>query len=149
MNEEETTQAFLHSLLEHKVLIEWKPQYNLGIPVVDEQHRAIVATINSLHFAIQNEQGENILQPVINMVKEYTRIHFEIEENFFRICDFPDLESHQEMHKELGRLVSQIGEKSIEDKNPLDFLNFLKEWFIDHVCQKDRRFKEFLLDMNR
>ena len=146
---EETTHAFLHSLLEHEVLIVWKPQYNLGIPVVDEQHRAIVATINSLHFAIQNEQGENILGPVIKMVSEYTRIHFETEESFFRACDFPDLESHQKMHNELTRKVSQIGEKSLENNNPLEFLDFLKNWFVDHICHQDRQFKEFLLEMSR
>ena len=149
MYEDGTTHAFLHSMLEHEVLIEWKPQYNLGIPVVDEQHRAIVATMNSLHFGIQHNQGEKMLQPVISMVNEYTRIHFEMEEHFFRACDFPDLEAHQKMHVELKRMVSTIGEKSLEDKNPLEFLDFLKKWWIDHICQKDRMFKEFLLDIAR
>ena len=149
MDEEDNDQAFLHSLLKHDVLIKWKPQYDLGIPVVDEQHRGIVATINSLHFGIQHKQGEKILRPAINMVSEYTRIHFETEENFFLSCNFPLLEKHQEMHNELRLKLSNIGEKSLNDKNPLEFLNFLKEWFVDHICEKDRLFKEFLLDMTR
>ena len=149
MDKEESTQAFLHFLLAHTVLIEWKPEYTLGIPVVDEQHRAIVATINSLHFAIQHEQGENMLQSVINMVTEYTRVHFAIEENFFSICDFPGLEAHHEMHNAFKRSLSEIGERCLKEKNPLEFLAFLKKWFIDHICNKDRQFKDFLLDMNR
>jgi len=149
MHEEAATHAFLHSMLEHKVLIEWKPQYNLGIPVVDEQHRAILATINSLHFGIQHKQGEKMLRPVINMVNDYARIHFEVEESFFRACDYPDLEAHEKMHNELKRLLSTIGEKSLKDNNPLEFIEFLKKWWIDHICQKDRLFKEYLLEMAR
>ena len=149
MHEEKAPHAFLHYMLEHEVLIEWKPQYNLGIPIVDEQHRAIVATINSLHFGIQNKQGESILKPVINMIREYTRVHFEIEESFLKSCDYPDLEAHQKMHEELKRTLSKIGDESLGNQNPLEFLEFMKEWWVDHICQKDRLFKEFLLDMAR
>jgi len=149
MPNEDQQQAFLHTLLEHEILFAWKPQYNLGIPIIDEQHHGIVTTINSLYFGIQHEQGKSMLEPVIGMVTEYTRIHFETEENFLRICDFPDLEAHLEMHNVLRRSLSTIGEKCLQDQNPLEFLEFLKNWFIDHICQKDRKFKEFLLEMTR
>ena len=66
------------SLLNHSILIVWQPSYDLGIPIIDEQHRGIVTTINSLCYAIQNKHGVEMLKPVIGMVNEYTRIHFEV-----------------------------------------------------------------------
>ena len=149
MQEEDRTQAFLHSLLEHNVLIGWKPQYELGVPVIDEHHRGIVTAINSLHFGIEHEQGREMLGPVIRIVNIYTQIHFETEEIFFRICDFPHLEEHHEMHNEFRRMLSRISEKCLENENPLEFLDFLQKWFINHICDKDRLFKEYLLDINR
>jgi len=149
MSDEQQPQAFLHTLLEHELLFVWKPQYNLGIPIVDEQHRAVVATINSLHFAIQHEQGKIMLEPIVNMVKEYTRIHFDTEEHFLKICDFPDFENHCKLHGELRRLLDTIGAKSLQEQDPEKFLEFLKEWFLEHICKKDRQFREYLLEMTR
>lgn len=37
--------------------ITWKPEHALGIPILDEQHRAVVATINSLFYFMQQDRG--------------------------------------------------------------------------------------------
>jgi len=132
------------SMLNHNILIIWKPAYNLGIPIVDEQHRGIVSTINSLCYSIQNKQGGKMLQPVINMVTEYTRIHFEIEEEFLEKCGYPDLENHRILHKELTSALSHVGKESIWNKDPQVFLEFLKKWWINHICKEDLIFTNYL-----
>jgi len=132
------------SLLNHNILIVWQPSYNLGVPIVDEQHKGIVSTINSLCFAIQNKHGIAMLRPVIGMVTEYTRIHFEIEEDFLHKCGYPDLERHRTLHKELTDALSHIGKESIWNKDPQVFLGFLKEWWINHICKEDHVFTQYL-----
>jgi hemerythrin len=133
-----------HSLLAHNILIVWKPSYDLGIPIVDEQHRGIVSTINSLCFAIQNKHGNEMLKPVISMVTEYTRIHFEIEEDFLKKCGYPNLEDHHKLHEELTQSLSHVGKESIWNKDPQVFLGFLKDWWINHICKEDRIFTQYL-----
>jgi hemerythrin len=132
------------SLLSHNILIVWQPSYNLGVPIVDEQHRGIVSTINSLCFAIQNKRGNEMLRPVIGMVNEYTRFHFEIEEDFLKKCGYPDLEKHRTLHKELIEALARAGQESIWNKDPQKFLAFLKEWWINHICKEDRVFTQYL-----
>jgi hemerythrin len=132
------------SLINHNILIVWEPSYNLGIPIVDEQHRGIVSTINSLCFAIQNRHGNEMLRPVIGMVSEYTRIHFEIEEDFLKKCGYPDLEKHHILHKELTQALSETGKDSLWNKDPQEFLEFLKQWWINHICKEDRVFTQYL-----
>ena len=136
--------AAWHSLLSHNNLIVWQPSYNLGIPIVDEQHRGIVSTINSLCFAIQNKHGNEMLRPVITMVTEYTRIHFEIEEDFLNKCGYPDLEKHRTLHKELTQELSHTSQESIWNRDPQKFLIFLKDWWIHHICKEDRVFTQYL-----
>ena len=66
------------------VFINWKTDYDLGIPIIDEQHRGIVTIINSLYYGMQNNYMRSLLEPIIGMLHEYTKIHFEIEESFLK-----------------------------------------------------------------
>ena len=51
--------------------IVWKDEFNLDIPILDEQHHAIVATINSLYFFIQEGWGLAALTPTLKIIKTY------------------------------------------------------------------------------
>jgi len=137
------------SMLNHNILIVWEPSYNLGIPIVDEQHRGIVSTINSLCYAIQNKHGNEMLKPVIGMVTEYTRIHFEIEEDFLKKCGYPNLENHRILHKELTNALSHTSKDSIWNKDPQEFLEFLKNWWINHICKEDRVFSHYIANKQK
>jgi len=130
-------------MLNHSLFIVWKPEYDLGIPIIDEQHKGIVSTINSLFYAMQKKHGENVLKSVINMVTEYTHIHFDVEEEFLGKNGFSDFKKHKEWHNELRNALANIGPKSLWDRNPQEFLEFLKNWWIDHICEKDRIFRDY------
>ena len=131
-------------LLEHNIFIVWKPEYNLGIPIIDEQHRGIVTTINSLHYGMQNNYGRAMLAPIIDMMHDYTRIHFQIEESFQEQIDFPNAKKHHALHSELSAKLSSAGHRSVLDRDPYEFLDFLKEWWIHHICSEDLAFRNFL-----
>jgi hemerythrin len=137
------------SLFNHNVLIVWKPEYNLGIPIVDEQHRGIVTIINSLYYGMQNKHGADLLMPVNGMINEYTRIHFQIEENFLEKCKYPGLPEHKELHKELINKLKMVGRESRLQHDPKEFFDFLKEWWINHIRDKDRAFLNYLTKTRR
>jgi len=126
-------------------LIAWKPEFDLGIHIVDEQHRGILAIINTLHYEMQREQVDNVLVPVYIIIKEFTHIHFKVEEEFFDKFDYPDKASHCALHAELMGALYRIGEKSLINNDPNHFLDFLKNWWIHHICVKDREFRNYLL----
>ena len=134
-----------HALLQHHFLIAWKPEYNLGIPIVDEQHRGIVTTINSLYYGMQNKKADSMLASIITMVYEYSHLHFKLEEEFFKSFNFPGAEDHGKLHAGLMDTLFEIRERSIWDRDPYQLNDFLKKWWIDHICDKDRVFKEFIL----
>ena len=124
--------------LKHDHLIVWKPEYDLGISIVDEQHRGIVSTINSLYYGMQNKHGDDVLIPTVHMIYEYTRIHFHTEEELFRKCLFSGLQAHIELHDELTNALLKVGNKSLWERDPEEFMKFLKTWWIEHICDKDR-----------
>ena len=134
----------MYDMLKHNVFIVWKQEYQLGIPIIDEQHRGIVTIINSLHYGIQNKYIDDILVPIVDMIKDYTQIHFQIEEDFLEECHFPNLVKHQSLHDDLTAKLAIIGNKSMLDQDPFQFLDFLKKWWIDHICIEDQAFRDFL-----
>jgi hemerythrin-like metal-binding protein len=141
----QTKDEFRDGLINHNVLIIWKPEYDLRIPIIDEQHRGIVSTINSLYFGMQNKHGKELLRPISNMVYEYTRIHFEVEEDFQKKYEFPGHARHHDLHSDLSKKLVQISNKSNWDQDPYEFLEFLKDWWINHIRHEDRLFIDFLL----
>ena len=131
--------------LEHNIFIVWKPEYNLGIPIIDEHHRGIVSIINSLHFGMQNNYVKDILSPIIDMMHDYVRIHFQTEENFLEKINFPNAKKHHELHLELSSKLSKLGRESIFDKDSHQFMAFLKQWWINHIRVEDLAFRDHLL----
>jgi len=128
-------------LLVHNVFIVWKPEYDLGIPIIDEQHRGIVTIINSLHYGKQNSYIKNILVPTIGMLRSYADIHFQTEEHFLETINYPDIANHRLLHQEYTSKLAGIERESSVDKDTRQLMGFLKKWWLGHICEEDMLFK--------
>ncbi len=131
--------------LHNNMLIVWDDKYNLGIPILDEQHRGIVTTINSLHFGIQNHFIDSMLMPVVHMLNDYSKIHFKLEETFMEQIDYVHAKRHRELHDELLEQLAYVGRQSLMNHDPRQLLDFLKSWWITHICNEDLQYRDHLL----
>ena len=59
--------------------LQWSSKMNIGIDVIDKQHRQIVDYINRLGEAIKASNKSEILQ-ILDDVIDYTQSHFAFEE---------------------------------------------------------------------
>jgi len=132
-------------LLGHNVFIVWRPEYDLGIMILDDQHRGIVSIINSYFFGTKCESIKNLSQPTIAMLASYARIHFQTEEYFLEAINYPGLNSHRALHHAYTSKLAEIERLSKLDKDPYILMNFLKAWWLDHICGADMDFKNFFL----
>lgn len=120
--------------------IVWNSNNKLGIPIIDEQHRGIVATINSLHYFIQEGHGLAVLKSTLDILEQYTHIHFQTEEALMKKIKYPDVEAHVLLHRALMKKTKEISGKSIAHKDPGMALIFLKKWWLNHINQEDRKY---------
>ena len=127
--------------LVHNIFIVWNPEYDLGIPIIDEQHRGIVTIINSLYYGTQNHYIKNILSPTIGMLRSYADIHFQTEEHFLESINFPDIAKHRLLHKEYTSKLAKVERGISIDKDPRQLMVFLKDWWLGHICEEDMLFK--------
>jgi len=124
--------------------IVWSDTNNIGIPIIDEQHRGIISTINSLHYFIQTGHGDEIIKPTMIMLEQYVDIHFRTEEALMTEASYPDLEEHIVLHKELVEKTKKLSIDANRIKDSGMVLKFLKEWWLGHINKEDRRYTPFL-----
>jgi len=142
-NEQDKKAGVPSALLKHNVFIVWKPEYDLGIPIIDEQHRGIVTIINSLYYGTQSSYIKNILSPTIDMLRSYANIHFQTEEHFLDTIAYPGAASHRLLHQEYTSKLAGIERGISVDKDPSQLMGFLKKWWLGHICEEDTLFKNF------
>ena len=127
-----------------ELLIVWTDINDTGIAIIDQQHRGIVSIINSLFFSIRHEQGNRILASSIDMIGQYTKIHFATEEKILRMSNYPAFDSHKKLHDNLISRSLTTGNESRRYHDPLIYLDFLKKWWIEHINGQDRLYVEHL-----
>ena len=134
------------------VLIVWTPDNNLGIPIIDEQHRGIVSTINSLFYFMRNKRGLEAMNPTISMIEQYTKIHFLTEEALLERSAYPGRENHLNLHQRLNEKMFSVSTVSKRTGNPEELLTFLKSWWMNHINEHDRAYadhvRQYLHDLD-
>jgi len=130
--------------MENTLYIVWNKYNQTGIPILDEQHRGIVSSINSLHYFIQKGQVETIILPTLVMLGQYTNIHFATEETLMTEAGYPELENHLRFHQELKKNTDTFY-RDVDMNKPDVIVKFLKEWWLGHINKEDKKYAPFLL----
>jgi len=124
--------------MNNNLYITWKEEYNTGISIIDEQHRGIISTINSLYHFIQDGHGDDILDSTMLTLEQYIKIHFQTEEALLEKANYPEYDSHVELHKKWNERTRMLSLK--ENTDPTVILKFLKNWWMEHINIEDRKY---------
>lgn len=126
-------------------IYQWKSQYDVGLELIDVEHRNLIACINKLIIAQNLDQY--IVLKLADEVIAYAEFHFLSEENLMYITQYPEFKSHVEIH---NKLLEQLREhkkglsKSIYCLQ--DFVTFLVHWFIEHTQTEDPKVAKHVLN---
>lgn len=135
--------------MDNPLYIAWNQENNLGITIIDEQHRGIVATINSFHYCMQKGFGCDAVKPTLDMLVQYTLLHFKteealLEETGYGFHDKDMVSGHIALHRELMRRTIDIARNPKTHEDPRIALNFLREWWLHHINAEDRKYVAFV-----
>jgi hemerythrin len=126
-------------------VIVWKPEFSVNIKVIDDQHKALIDTINTLYDAMSEGRGGTVLSQIFNNLAEYTSDHFATEENIMVRFSYPDYEEHASEHSICAAKVSEFkrrydkGEYSMS----IELVTFLVNWLHKHLLEMDQKYKAF------
>eukprot|EP00831_Metopus_contortus_P000717 TRINITY_DN10262_c0_g5_i1.p3 TRINITY_DN10262_c0_g5~~TRINITY_DN10262_c0_g5_i1.p3 ORF type:complete len:223 (-),score=26.42 TRINITY_DN10262_c0_g5_i1:3-671(-) len=129
--------------------IVWVDKDSVGIPSIDAQHKQLVGITNKLFVAIMHDEGERVLQEVLNELADYAEQHFAYEEKLFNEHGYPEdkRKSHTLEHRALTRQVHEFIEEAEAEPATLDIkvFGFLREWMTCHLSKTDSQYSAFLL----
>jgi len=128
-----------------ELFIKWRPDFNLGIKEIDEQHKKIVELINRLNEAFINNVAREHLATILDEMSKYAEYHFQTEEKLFSQYNYPFTAEHIQMHKDFKRKVADFRDK-FDKGQPVTFrvLGFLRKWLTDHILDIDREYVDIV-----
>ena len=122
--------------------IKWAEKNNTGIAIIDEQHKAIISTINSYYYFVESGKGQEVIKIILQMLIDYTKLHFITEEGIMNEADYPEYEQHCSKHKILNdKTVEFLSNRNLDSR---EVLKFLKEWWLKHINIEDKKYVPFI-----
>ncbi|MBF0167047.1 MAG: bacteriohemerythrin [Alphaproteobacteria bacterium] len=127
-------------------LLPWHDSFSVGVRALDDDHRHWVDILNQLHEARQKGKDKEYIDKSIDELLSHIRQHFQREEGIMSQAGYPGFGHHKEMHEHSLAEITSLAErhKNFGDKvDPKHILEFVKNFFVNHVSTEDLRMREF------
>ena len=126
--------------MKNVLYIVWQQANNTGIPIIDEQHRGVVSTINSLYYFLGHGDASVAFEPTMDVLNHYTSLHFMTEEALMRASGFAGVAEHIAHHNDFMNRVRSMARYRASEDQVTELLEFLKDWWLNHINQNDREY---------
>ncbi len=129
-------------------LLEWKPEYSLGIPSVDHEHRELIGMINEVYEHMSQEVDSEAIESCLEDIYAGIASHFALEERHMREAKYEEFEAHKDEHEDLlDQLVEMVDQFIDNPQSGRENLkNSLADWFGNHFATFDARLHHSLGD---
>lgn len=125
--------------------MEWKSEYSIGIPEIDEEHKVLLGCIARLDAAKDSRQRDIDVYFVLTELRYYTRVHFAVEEILMRVFDYPGREAHIRAHRRFTKYVKSMQRSVLQHDAREELIAFLRTWLVNHIMTTDRQYAVFML----
>ncbi len=124
---------------------EWDDSVALGIPHIDEQHKALFEWINALNDSILRGDGHEQVGDIILNLITYVKEHFSEEERLMLAYSYPQLVSHRNEHDIFAEKLQDIQDSFIAGNDMSTSIHeFLVNWLVCHIKGTDQGYSRFI-----
>lgn len=121
----------------------WSEELEVGISIIDEQHRWLVDQTNALHDALRDRGGVEVIGEILEGLMDYTMNHFIVEEELFARLGYPESEAHKAYHNRFcEQVMSLLVRHEAGEQVGVDALELLKNWLTHHILKVDKAYVE-------
>ncbi|CAO3440488.1 bacteriohemerythrin [Azospirillum endophyticum] len=125
----------------------WNESMSVGVPVLDDEHRRLLALFNGLLESGITPANREELSSLLTSLRDYVTVHFAREEAMLELCGYPELDGHLAAHRYFADEVEKLA-CDFEGDNPtmlrMDLILLLKDWFVEHIQETDSLYKSYL-----
>lgn len=127
-------------------MIAWKEDYEVGIDVVDSQHKELFVIAGKAFDLLKNEfvtDKYDAMVEILEELKDYAAFHFETEEKYLEKTGFKKLFSHKMEHAAFLQEIEAIDLEELDEnqeEHMMRILQFIVNWIDRHILEKDQQF---------
>lgn len=130
--------------------VEWKSEYNLGIPAIDRQHQKLFEYLSDLRNSMLEEAEQDGIKTALQNLIDYGIEHFSYEEAILQQADYPIFNDHQALHEVYNQRLYSFQEKlnNGEDVMATELIIFIKKWLLVHILKEDQAYFDYFKSIN-
>jgi hemerythrin len=126
----------------------WDSSLETGHEKIDNQHKQLIAALNSLIEASAGGKGDVEIFKTLDFLTGYTIKHFSDEEKIQIEYEYPDYLIHKRYHDEFKVTVGEMT-KQIQKEGPTEVLigqvtNAIGSWLLNHIKGDDFRMAAYV-----
>lgn len=121
----------------------WKEEFNIGVDVIDKEHRKLFRIINKLFLFKDDETTRQwACRQGIKFFKTHALHHFADEEAYMDSIHYEGLEQHRRLHQgfrdnTLPALETELVQSDYSPDAVEHFLGVCAGWLIGHTLSED------------
>lgn len=128
--------------------MEWHDDLLLGVPEVDEEHRAMFEHFVALACQCEAGADRGLLLDKVDLLLDEARAHFATEECLMARYGYPQVDDQRRHHAWFQRDLEHFAARILQDgptaELALTIRGKLIQWLIQHIIEVDRRMVEFV-----
>jgi len=123
--------------------LEWKDEYSVHIPQLDEQHREILELLREFRKCAHRRDGDKLVPAALQKLNRYALLHLQREELVLRIRGYPAYAEHKAEHDTYLTKVASLQANLERRDMAVRLANFLNEWWKHHILTSDQRYSRY------
>ena len=126
--------------------IVWKDEHSVGHKELDAHHRQMFTTINELYESIRTHASSTLISALFRKALDYGLMHFQAEEAVMNKVQYSGLTAQTIAHQSYTRRLENLLQGSVLKPDQLshDVLQFLKDWWLNHILKMDRAYVPYI-----
>ncbi|OOY35776.1 hypothetical protein BOV90_01450 [Solemya velum gill symbiont] len=123
----------------------WEDDFSVGVEELDRQHQQIIEIINTLSDKPRLFRRFQNVSSALMELTNYVSEHFLLEEQLLHENGYPNLLEHSKKHTLYSNKIADLCQGSLDGKRdvPTELINFLTDWWINHILHEDMQYKAF------
>lgn len=125
----------------------WKKSYEAGHETVDAQHKELFRLVQDVLDADSIGGRKEKIEVALKFLGDYAVRHFELEESLMVESNYPEYESHKQIHetflKDVTSFVAKFQEEGSTVSVSQTINDFVITWLQEHIMGSDKKMAEF------
>ena len=127
---------------------QWDASLETGYEKVDNQHKQLVSTLNSLIESSKQGKDKEEIFKVVDFMTGYAIMHFKTEEDLMVKYEYNDYYVHKQYHEEFKVTVGELT-KRLVDEGPTERMisivtSVIGDWLVNHIKGDDFKMAVFV-----